>query len=104
MRVPAGEETTAGKCVEILLGAVPVARAVLEPGDRRRIGLEQALDQLDLELHRRELRDVVEIHAQPSVADALDDIGEAAIEGFLAKSLEEEGWQGENAGAALLHR
>jgi len=80
MRVPTGEETPARKRVEIFLGAVPVARAVLEPRDRSRIGLKQALDHLDRELHARELRDVVEIDAQLGVADALDELGEAAIE------------------------
>src|SRR5438477_13052928 len=104
MRVPAGEETPAGKRVEIFPGAAPVARAVLEPSDCRRIGLAQTLDQRDLELDRRELRDVVEIDAQPRIADALDELGETAVESFLAAPLEEEGRQGENAGAALLHR
>ena len=62
----------AGKGLQHRLGVLPIARAVLDARDSTRIGLEQALDEGEADRHLGDRRNVIEVDAQPRVADPLD--------------------------------
>ena len=102
----AGEHVEAAfrEVVEHRLGVRPVARGILHAGDDAGVLAEQPLDQAERDWHLRHRRDVIQVKLQPLVADALDHLGEIAVQAFVGQVLVIEGRQHQHAGAAHLER
>ena len=104
-RLAAGEDIEALrlKALEHRARIAPVARAVLDAGDRPRIIPEQALDQREADGYLRHGRNVIEIHTQPGIANTLDDLGVAAEQALVRHTLVVERRQHEHARATEAH-
>src|SRR6185369_15904709 len=88
-RLAAGEyvEAVLRERVEHGFRVRPIAGGILHAGDAGRIFLQQALDQVQGDGDLGNGRDVVQVELQPLVADALDHLGEVAVEAFVGDAL-----------------
>ena len=83
---------------------VPVAGAVLDARDDARVPVEQALDQREADGNLRHRGYVVEVDAQPRIADALDHLGVAREQAVVRHALVVERRQHQHAAAAVVDR
>ena len=97
-------ETRAAEACQQLLRMAPVARRILDPDDGAGIGTQQALDQFEADAHLRNRRDVIQVDAQPPVADAIDDRREVPVQAFVGDALVVERRQHQAAGDAMRDR
>ena len=90
--------------VEQRRSVAPIARAVLQPDNRLRIGPDQAADQVEREPDHRHWRDVVEKELQRRRADLVDDAGNECEDAVVADPLVVEGRQHQHPAAAVVDR
>jgi len=92
------------KCSSIALVFDQSPEESFTPATMPGVLAEQPLDQAERDRHLRHRRDVIQVELQPLVADALDHLGEIAVQAFVGHVLVVEGRQHQHAGAAHLER
>ncbi len=85
--------------VEHRFRIVPVAGGIFHTRDGSGKILQQPLDQGQRDRHLRHRRDVVEIDLQPGIADALDHLGEIAVQALVGDAFVVKGREHQDARA-----
>src|SRR5690606_18811533 len=75
----AAEDTPARETLEHGAGVLPIAGRVLDTSDDTRIGLDEALDEVEAEADLRNRRNVIEINTQGWIAYAIHHRADIAV-------------------------